>query len=74
MKGFKKLAVCGMAVMLGLGSPVGNSVMNDLGYTVTAEAAGKVALSSSKASVAVGASKTISLRNASGSVKWSVAK
>ena len=74
MKGFKKLAVCGMAVMLGLGSPIGNSVMNDLGYTVTAEAAGKVALSSSKASVAVGGSKTISLRNAKGKVKWSVAK
>ena len=74
MKGFKKLAVCGMAIMLGLGSPIGNSVMNDLGYAVTAEAAGKVALSSSKASVAVGGSKTISLRNASGKVKWSVAK
>ena len=74
MKGFKKLAVCGMAVMLGLGSPIGNSVMNDLGYAVTAEAAGKVALSSSKASVAVGGSKTISLRNARGKVKWSVAK
>ena len=74
MKGFKKLAVCGMAVMLGLGSPVSSSVMNDLGYAVTAEAAGKVALSSSKASVAVGGSKTISLRNATGSVKWSIAK
>ena len=74
MKGFKKLAVCGMAVMLGLGSPISSSVMNDLGYAVTAEAAGKVALSSSKASVAVGGSKTISLRNASGKVKWSVAK
>lgn len=74
MKGFKKLAVCGMAVMLGLGSPIGNSVMNDLGYAVTAEAAGKVALSSSKASVAVGGSKTISLKNAKGKVKWSVAK
>ena len=74
MKGFKKLDVCGMAVMLGLGSPIGNSVMNDLGYAVTAEAAGKVALSSSKASVAVGGSKTISLRNARGKVKWSVAK
>ena len=74
MKGFKKLAVCGMAVMLGLGSPVGSSVMNDLGYAVTAEAAGKVALSSSKASVAVGGSKTISLKNAKGKVKWSVAK
>ena len=74
MKGFKKLAVCGMAVMLGLGSPIGNSVMNDLGYAVTAEAAGKVALSSSKASVAVGGSKTISLKNVRGKVKWSVAK
>lgn len=74
MKGFKKLAVCGMAIMLGLGSPVGNSVMNDLGYAVTAEAAGKVSLSSKKISVAVGGSKTISLRNASGKVKWSVAK
>ena len=74
MKGFKKLAVCGMAVMLGLGSPIGNSVMNDLGYAVTAEAAGKVALSSSKASVAVGGSKTISLKNVKGKVKWSVAK
>lgn len=74
MKGFKKLAVCSMAIMLGLGSPIGNSVMSDLGYAVTAEAAGKVALSSSKASVAVGGSKTISLRNASGNVKWSVAK
>ena len=74
MKGFKKLAVCGMAIMLGLGSPIGNSVMNDLGYAVTAEAAGKVALSSSKASVAVGGSKTISLKNAKGKVKWSVAK
>ena len=31
MKGFKKLAVCGMAIMLGLGSPIGNSVMHDLG-------------------------------------------
>lgn len=74
MKGFKKLAVCGMAIMLGLGSPVGNSVMNDLGYAVTAEAAGKVALSSRKTSVTVGGSKTISLRNAKGKVKWSVAK
>lgn len=74
MKGFKKLAVCGMAIMLGLGSPVGNSVMNDLGYAVTAEAAGKVALSSRKTSVAVGGSKTISLKNANGKVKWSVAK
>ena len=74
MKGFKKLAVCGMAIMLGLGSPIGNSVMNDLGYAVTAEAAGKVALSSRKTSVAVGGSKTISLRNVSGKVKWSVAK
>ena len=74
MKGFKKLAVCGMAIMLGLGSPVGNSVMNDLGYAVTAEAAGKVALSSRKTSVAVGGSKTISLKNARGKVKWSVAK
>ena len=74
MKGFKKLAVCGMAIMLGLGSPVGNSVMNDLGYAVTAEAAGKVALSSRKTSVAVGGSKTISLKNAKGKVKWSVAK
>ena len=74
MKGFKKLAVCGMAVMLGLGSPVGNSVMNDLGYAVTAEAAGKVSLSSKKTSVAVGGSKTISLKNAKGKVKWSVAK
>ena len=74
MKGFKKLAVCGMAIMLGLGSPIGNSVMNDLGYAVTAEAAGKVALSSRKTSVAVGGSKTISLKNASGKVKWSVAK
>ena len=74
MKGFKKLAVCGMAIMLGLGSPIGNSVMNDLGYAVTAEAAGKVALSSRKASVAVGGSKTISLKNARGKVKWSVAK
>ena len=53
MKGFKKLAVCGMAIMLGLGSPIGNSVMNDLGYAVTAEAAGKVSLSSRKTSVAV---------------------
>lgn len=74
MKGFKKLAVCGMAIMLGLGSPIGNSVMNNLGYAVTAEAAGKVALSSRKTSVAVGGSKTISLKNASGKVKWSVAK
>lgn len=74
MKGFKKLAVCGMAIMLGLGSPIGNSVMNDLGYAVTAEAAGKVALSSRKTSVAVGGSKTISLKNARGKVKWSVAK
>ena len=74
MKGFKKLAVCGMAIMLGLGSPVGNSVMNDLGYAVTAEAAGKVSLSSRKTSVAVGGSKTISLKNARGKVKWSVAK
>ncbi len=74
MKGFKKLAVCGMAIMLGLGSPIGSSVMNDLGYAVTAEAAGKVSLSSSKASVAVGGSKTISLRNARGKVKWSVTK
>ena len=74
MKGFKKLAVCGMAVMLGLGSPIGNSVMNDLGYAVTAEAAGKVALSSRKTSVAVGGSKTISLKNAKGKVKWSIAK
>ena len=74
MKGFKKLAVCGMAIMLGLGSPIGNSVMNDLGYAVTAEAAGKVALSSRKTSVAVGGSKTISLKNAKGKVKWSVAK
>lgn len=74
MKGFKKLAVCGMAIMLGLGSPIGNSVMNDLGYAVTAEAAGKVVLSIRKTSVAVGGSKTISLRNASGKVKWSVAK
>ena len=63
-----------MAIMLGLGSPIGNSVMNDLGYAVTAEAAGKVALSSRKTSVAVGGSKTISLKNASGKVKWSVAK
>ena len=53
MKGFKKLAVCGM---------------------VTAEAAGKVSLSSRKTSVAVGGSKTISLKNARGKVKWSVAK
>ena len=74
MKGFKKLAVCGMAIMLGLGSPIGNSVMNDLGYAVTAEAAGKVSLSSKKTSVAVGGSKTISLKNAKGKVKWSVAK
>lgn len=74
MKGFKKLAVCGMAIMLGLGSPIGNSVMNDLGYAVTAEAAGKVALSSRKTSVVVGGSKTISLKNARGKVKWSVAK
>lgn len=74
MKGFKKLAVCGMAIMLGLGSPIGNSVMNDLGYAVTAEAAGKVSLSSRKTSVAVGGSKTISLKNAKGKVKWSVAK
>ena len=74
MKGFKKLAVCGMAIMLGLGSPIGNSVMNDLGYAVTAEAAGKVVLSSRKTSVAVGGSKTISLKNARGKVKWSVAK
>lgn len=74
MKGFKKLAVCGMAIMLGLGSPIGNSVMNDLGYAVTAEAAGKVSLSSRKTSVAVGGSKTISLKNARGKVKWSVAK
>ena len=66
MKGFKKLAVCGMAIMLGLGSPIGSSVMNDLGYAVTVEAAGKVALSSRKTSVAVGGSKTISLRNARG--------
>ena len=74
MKGFKKLAVCGMAIMLGLGSPIGSSVMNDLGYAVTAEAAGKVSLSSKKTSVAVGGSKTISLKNAKGKVKWSVAK
>lgn len=74
MKGFKKLAVCGMAIMLGLGSPIGNSVMNDLGYAVTAEAAGKVSLSSRKTSVAVGGSKTVSLKNARGKVKWSVAK
>lgn len=74
MKGFKKLVVCGMAIMLGLGSPIGNSVMNDLGYAVTAEAAGKVSLSSRKTSVAVGGSKTISLKNAKGKVKWSVAK
>ena len=74
MKGFKKLAVCGMAIMLGLGSPIGNSVMNDLGYAVTAEAAGKVSLSSRKTSVAVGRSKTISLRNASGKVKWIISK
>ena len=74
MKGFKKLAVCGMAIMLGLGSPIGNSVMNDLGYAVTAEAAGKVALSNRKTSVAVGGSKIISLKNAKGKVKWSVAK
>lgn len=74
MKGFKKLAVCGMAIMLGLGSPIGSSVMNDLGYAVTAEAAGKVSLSSRKTSVAVGGSKTISLKNARGKVKWSVAK
>ena len=74
MKGFKKLAVCGMAIMLGLGSPIGNSVMNDLGYAVTAEAAGKVSLSSKKTSVAVGGSKTILLKNVKGKVKWSVAK
>lgn len=74
MKGFKKLAVCGMAIMLGLGSPVGNSVMNDLGYAVTAEAAGKVSLSSRKVTVPVGSSKTVTLRNASGKIKWSIAK
>ena len=74
MKGLKKLLVCIMAVLLGLESPVGSSVMSEWGYSVTAEAAGKVALSSSKASVAVGASKTISLRNASGKVKWIISK
>lgn len=63
-----------MAVLLGLESPIGSSVMSEWGYSVTAEAAGKVALSSSKASVAVGASKTISLRNASGKVKWIISK
>ena len=47
-----------------LESPIGSSVMSEWGYSVTAEAAGKVALSSRKTSVAVGASKTISLRNA----------
>ena len=74
MKGLKKLLVCIMAVLLGLESPIGSSVMSEWGYSVTAEAAGKVALSSSKASVAVGASKTISLRNASGKVKWIISK
>ena len=54
MKGLKKLLVCILAVLLGLESPVGSSVMSEWGYSVTAEAAGKVALSSSKASVAVG--------------------
>lgn len=74
MKGLKKLLVCIMAVLLGLESPVGSSVMSEWGYSVTAEAAGKVALSSRKTSVAVGASKTISLRNASGKVKWIISK
>lgn len=63
-----------MAVLLGLESPIGSSVMSEWGYSVTAEAAGKVALSSRKTSVAVGASKTISLRNASGKVKWIISK
>ena len=48
---FQKISRNGMAIMLGLGSPIGNFVMNDLGYAVTAEAAGKVALSSRKTSV-----------------------
>ena len=74
MKGLKKLLVCIMAVLLGLESPVGSSVMSEWGYSVTAEAAGKVSLSSRKTSVAVGASKTISLRNASGKVKWIISK
>ena len=74
MKGLKKLLVCIMAVLLGLESPIGSSVMSEWGYSVTAEAAGKVALSSRKTSVAVGASKTISLRNASGKVKWIISK
>ncbi len=74
MKGLKKLLVCIMAVLLGLESPVGSSVMFEWGYSVTAEAAGKVTLSSRKTSVAVGASKTISLRNASGKVKWIISK
>lgn len=74
MKGLKKLLVCIMAVLLGLESPVGSSVMSEWRYSVTAEAAGKVSLSSRKTSVAVGASKTISLRNASGKVKWIISK
>ena len=74
MKGLKKLLVCIMAVLLGLESPIGSSVMSEWEYSVTAEAAGKVALSSRKTSVAVGASKTISLRNASGKVKWIISK
>lgn len=74
MKGLKKLLVCIMAVLLGLESPIGSRVMSEWGYSVTAEAAGKVALSSRKTSVAVGASKTISLRNASGKVKWIISK
>ena len=57
MKGLKKLLVCIMAVLLGLESPIGSSVMSEWGYSVTAEAAGKVALSSRKTSVAVGVAR-----------------
>ena len=76
MKGFKKLAVCGMAIMLGLGSPIGSSVMGlDTIATVEAASKSKVKLSKSSVSLQVGKNYTVKLNGAgSKRVKWSVSK
>lgn len=73
MKVFKKLAVCGIAVILGLVSPVGSGVAADLGYSVTTEAAENIYLSKSKVTVGVGfTDNTVFVSDAKGDVTWSI--
>lgn len=68
----KKFMVCLLIAMIGLGTPVANVFDNSV---ITAEAAtAKPKISKSKATICVGDTVTLQLKNVTSGVKWSTSK